>query len=126
MAELLTSIGTLAVILVGLAILLQITSVEDVLRFIGRAVTVFVLMLVVFCILKGFWLGLIVPWLSAAFESFKTLIGWLLVIIVCLIALSLVGLIAVRRFGRRPTLRRDPQNGDGVGYDLNDSKDANN
>jgi len=97
MAELLTSIGTLAVILVGLAILLQITSVEDVLRFIGRAVTVFALMLVVLCILKGFWLGLIVPWLSAAVESFKTPIEWLLVILVCLIALSLVGLIAVRR-----------------------------
>ena len=91
MAELLTLIGMLAIILVGIAIMLQITSVEDVLGFMGRAAMVFVLLLVAVCILKGLWLGVMVPWLSAAFESLKTLIEWLLVTIVGLIALSLVG-----------------------------------
>src|SRR5216684_1850589 len=121
MVELLTLIGTLAIILVGIAILLQMTSVEDVLRFIGRAVMVFVLMLVVLCILKGLWLGVIVPWLSTAFESFKKLIEWLLVILVGLITLLLVGRLALRRFGRHLTLRRDPQTGDS--YGINGSKD---
>ena len=123
MAELLTLIGALAMVLAGIAILLQMTSVEKVFGFMGRAVMALVLMLIMLCIVRRFWLGVFVPWLSAAFESLKTLIGWLLLIIVCLIALSLVGRIAIRRFARRLTLRRDPQNG--VGYDLNDSKDAN-
>jgi len=122
MAQLLTLIGTLALILVGIAILLQITSAHEVLGFIGRAVTVFVLILVALCILKGLWLGVFVPWLSVAFESFKTLIEWLLVILVGLITLLLVGRLALRRFGRHLTLRRDPQTGDS--YGINDSKDA--
>jgi uncharacterized membrane protein (UPF0182 family) len=124
MAELLTSIATLAIVLIGIAILLQITSVEEVSGFIGRAVVVFVLVLVAVCILKGLWLGVMIPWLSAAFEFLKTLIEWLLVTIVGLIALSLVARLALARFGRYLTLRRDPQTGDG--YDINDSKDAKN
>jgi hypothetical protein len=124
MAELLTSIGTLAIILVGIAILVQITSVEEVIRFIGRAVVVCVLAHVMLCILNGFWLGVLVPSLSAAFESFKTMIGWLLVAIVGLVALSLVGRLALRRFERLLTLRRDPQTGDG--YDVSNTKDAKN
>lgn len=124
MAELLTLIGMLAIILVGIAIMLQITSVEDCLSFMGRAAMVFVLLLVAVCILKGLWLGVVIPWLSAAFESLKTLIEWLLVTVVGLIALSLVVRLVLRRAGRYLTLRRDPQNGDG--YDLNDSKDAKN
>jgi hypothetical protein len=124
MTELLTLTGALAMVLVGIAILLQITSVEDVFAFMGRAVLALVFALVMLCILRGIWLGVFVPWLTGAFESLKPLIGWLLVTVVCLIALSRVGRIAVRRFGRRPTLRRDPQTGDG--YDLNDSKDAEN
>jgi cell division protein FtsW (lipid II flippase) len=83
-----------------------------------------VLTLVVLCILKGLWLGVVIPWLSAAFESLKTIIEWLLVTIVALVALSLIGRIVLRRFGRFLTLRRDPQTGDG--YDINDSKDAKN
>jgi uncharacterized membrane protein YuzA (DUF378 family) len=57
MAELVTLIGTLAMTLVGVAVLLQITSVEEALGFMGRAMTTFVLMLVGLCILKSFWLG---------------------------------------------------------------------
>jgi membrane protein implicated in regulation of membrane protease activity len=124
MTELLTLIGALAMVLVGIAIILQIISVEEVFGFIGRSMMALVLALITLCILRGLWLGVFVPWLSAAFESLKTLIGRLLVIIICFIALSLVGRIAFRRFARRLTLRRDPRNG--VGYDLNDSKDANN
>jgi hypothetical protein len=124
MAELLTLVGTLAIILIGIAILLQMISVEEVCGFTGRAVMVFVLTLVVLCILKGLWLGVMIPWLSAAFESLKTLIEWLFVTTVCLIILLLVGRVVLRRFGRYLTLRRDPQTGDG--YDINDSKDAEN
>jgi hypothetical protein len=124
MAELLTSIGTLAIILVGIAILLQITSIEEVLGFIGRAVAVCVLTLLVLCILKELWLGVVVPWLSAAFASLKTMVEWLLLAIVCLFALSLIGRLVLRRFERFLTLRRDPQTGDG--YDINDSKDTKN
>jgi hypothetical protein len=65
-----------------------------------------------------------VPWLSAAFESFRTLIEWLLLIIVGFMVLSSVGRLALRRFGRHLTMRRDPQAGDG--YDYNDSKNAKN
>ena len=124
MAELLTLIGTLAMVLVGIAVLLQIISLEEIFAFMARALAIFALMLVVLCILKGFWLGVMIPWLSAAFESFKTLIEWLLLIIAGLIALSLVARLALRQLGRHWTLRRDPQTG--VGYGINDSKDAEN
>jgi hypothetical protein len=124
MAELMTSIGALAIILVGIAILLRITSLEEVFKFIGRAMAVCVLTLVVLCILRGLWLGTVIPSLSAAFESLKTMIEWLLVTVVGLVALSLIGRLVLRRFGRFLTLRRDPQTGEGHG--INDSKDAKN
>jgi hypothetical protein len=124
MAEVLTLIAALAISVIGIAIILQIISVEEVFNFVFRAVMVIVFMFVVLCILKGLWLGSVLPWLSAAFESLKTLTGWLLASIVGLIALSLTGRVVLRRFGRYLTLRRDPQTGDG--YDINDSQDAKN
>ena len=124
MTELLTSIGTLAIILIGIAILLQITSVEEISDFIGRTVMVLLLMLVALCILKGLWVGVMVPLLLATFESLRTLIAWLLVTVVGLFALALVGRVVLRRAGRYLTLRRNPQTGDG--YDINDSKDTKN
>lgn len=108
MAELLILIGTLATILVGIAVLLQITSLEEIFGFVGRALAVFVLLLVLLCVLKGFWLGVTIPYPSAAFESFKTLIEWLLSIIAGLIVLSLFARLALRQLGRYLTLRRDP------------------
>jgi hypothetical protein len=124
MAEVLTLIAVLAISVVGIAIILQIISVEEVFNFVFRAVMLIVFTFVVLCILKGLWLGAVLPWLSAAFESLKRLIEWLLAIIVGLIALSLAGRVVFRRFGRYLTLRRDPQTGDG--YDINDSQDAKN
>lgn len=124
MAELLTLIGALAMILAAIAILLQIISVQEIFGFLGRCLAMFVLMLVLLCILKSFWLGVMVPWLSSVFEFFKTLIGWLLLSIVGLIALSLVARFALRQLGRQLTLRRDPQTG--VRYGIKDSKDPEN
>jgi hypothetical protein len=124
MAELLTSIGTLVIVLVGIAILLQITSLKEVLGFIGRALAACVLTLVVLCILKGFWLGVVIPGLSAVFVSLKTMIEWFLVTLVGLVALSHIGRLILRRFGRFLTLRRDPHTGDS--YGINDSKDTKN
>ena len=124
MAELLTLIGALVMILVGIAILLQIISVQEIFGFLGRCLATFVLMLVLLCILKGFWLGVMIPWLSAAFEFFKTLIEWLLLSTVVLVPLLLVARFALRQLGRQLTLRRDPQTG--VRYGINDSKDPEN
>ena len=124
MTELLTAIGTLAIIVIGIAILLQITAVEDALSFIGRAVAALVLMILALCILKGLWVGVIVPWLSAAFEFLKTLIGWFVVTVIGVIALLMVGRVVLRRAVRYLTLRRDPQTGDG--YEIHDSKDPKN
>jgi uncharacterized membrane protein (UPF0182 family) len=122
MAELLISIGALAIILIGIAIILQIISVEEVCALVGRAVMVFVLMLVALCILGGLWLGVMIPWLSAAFEALKTLIEWLLVIIIGLVVLLFVARLALSRFVGHLTLRRDPQIGED--YDINDCKDT--
>ena len=124
MAELLTSIGALVMILAGIAILLQIISVQEIFGFLGRCLAIFVLLLMLLCILKGLWLGVVIPWLSAAFEFFKTLIEWLLLSTVGLIALSLVARLDLRCLGRQLTLRRDPQ--DGGRYGINDSKDPEN
>jgi cell division protein FtsW (lipid II flippase) len=82
------------------------------------------LILVVLCILKGLWLGAVLPWFFVAFASLKTLVEWLFLIIVSFIALLLIGRLVLRRFGRYLTLRRDPQTGDG--YDINDPQDAKN
>ena len=97
MTALLSSIGTLATILISIAILLRITSVKEVGSFIGRAVMALLLMLVALCILKDLWVGVMIPRFSAAFEFLRTLIGWLLVAIVGLLALALVGRLFFRR-----------------------------
>jgi len=124
MTELLTLTGTLAIILIGIAILLQITSAEDVSRLIGRASAMLMLMLVALFILKSLWVGLVIPWLSAGFEVLKTLIEWVFVTMAGLIVLSLVGRVALRQTGRYLARRSNPQTGDV--YAFNDSKDTNN
>jgi len=121
MSELLTAIGTLATILVGIAILLQIISIETVLACIGRAAMVLVLMLVALCVLKGFWIGVMIPWLSATFEFLRAPIEWLVVTILSLIAVSLIGRVVLRRAGRYLPLRRDPQIRDD--YEIHNSKE---
>lgn len=121
MTELLIAMGALAVILIGIAILLQIASVEDALGFIGRAVAALMLMILALCILKGLWVGVMVPWLSAAFEFLKTLIGWFVITILVVIALLFVGRVVLRRFARYLPLRRDPLTGEG--YEIHDSKE---
>ena len=124
MPELLTSIATLALVLIGIAILLRIISVEEASRFIGRAVMVLLLMLVALCILKGLWVQVIVPWLSSAFEFLTTLVEWFVITVLCVVALLTVGRVVLRRVGRYLTLRRDPQTGDG--HDINDSNNSHN
>ena len=121
MTELLTAIGTLAIILIGIAILLQIASAEDALGFIGRAVAALVLLILALCILKDLWVGVMVPWLSSAFEFLKTLMGWLVTTVLGVIALLFVGRVVLRRFARYLPLRRDPLTGDG--YEIHDSKE---
>lgn len=121
MTELLTAISTLAIILIGIAILLQIASVEDALGFIGRAVAALVLMILALCILKGLWVRVIGPWLFSAFEFLKTLMGWFVVTVLGVIALLIVGRVVSRRFARYLPLRRDPLTGDG--YEIHDSKE---
>jgi hypothetical protein len=120
MTEMLTAIGVLAIILIGIAILLQVTSIEDGLGLIGRAVAALVLMMLALCILKGLWVGVMVPWLSAAFEFLKTLLGWIVIAIMGVIAFLIVGRVVLRRAGRYLTLRRDPLIGDG--YEIHDYK----
>jgi hypothetical protein len=123
MTELLIAIGTLATVLVGIALLLQITSIEGVLACIGRAALVLVLMLVALCVLKSLWVGVVTPWLSAAFEFLRTVIEWLVVTILGLIAVSLISRVVLGRAGQYLTLRRDPQTGDE--YGVHDCKDTN-
>ena len=52
MTELLTAIGTLVIVLVGIAMLLQLISVEDAIGCIGRALAALILVIFALCILK--------------------------------------------------------------------------
>lgn len=106
MTVLLGSVGTLAIILIGIAIILQIASLKEVFSFIARVAMAFALLLVALCILKSLWVGAMIPWLSAVFESLKTLIAWLFVTILSLVALALIGRLVFRRFEQQLTLRR--------------------
>ena len=121
MTELLTAIGTLGIVLVGIALLLQLISVEDAIGYIGRAVAALLLMIVALCILKVLWVGAMVPWLSSAFKFLTTLMVWFVIAILGVIALLTVGRVVLRRVGRYLTLRRDPQTGDG--YEIHDSQE---
>ena len=121
MTELLTAIGMLGIVLIGVALILQLISVEDALGFVGRAVTAAVLMIVALCILERLWIGVIVPWLSSTLRFLTTLMEWLVIVILGVIVLSLLGRVVVRRVGRYLPLRRNPQTGDG--YEINDSQE---
>lgn len=123
MTALLIAIGTLAIILIGIAILLQMISIEDALGFIGRAVAALVLMILALCILRGLWVRVIVPWLSSAFEFLKALMGWFVIAILGVIALLFFGGVVIRRTGRYLPLRRDPLTGDG--NEIHDSEEEN-
>ncbi len=123
MAELLTSIATLAIVVIGIAIVLQMTSIQDVLGFIGRAVAAVVVIVLALCFLKCLWVGVMAPWISTAFDFLKTLVGWFVIGILIVTALLLVGRVALRQAGRYLTLRRDPLTGDGYGKDSKDTED---
>ncbi len=124
MTELMISIGTLAIILIGVAIMLQLISVEDAFGFIGRVVAVSVIALVALCILKVLWVGLLIPWLSTTFKFLMTLAAWCVTAIVAVILVSSVGRVVLRRFGRHLSLRSDPLKGDA--YEIHDSKEKEN
>jgi hypothetical protein len=119
MIELMTELGTLAMVLVGIAIMLQLATAQDATLFIGRGVAAVVLMVLALCILKGLWVGVIVPWLSSAFAFLTALMGWF--VIATLIALLFIGPAVLRRFGRYLPLRRDPLKGEG--YEVHDTKE---
>jgi hypothetical protein len=121
MTALLAAVGTLAVILIGMAVLLQMISIEDVLRNIGRAMTAILLTILALCILRSLWLCTIVPELSASFEFVKSLAEWLIVAMVGAIVLLTVGRVVFRRFSRYLPLRRDPLRGDR--YEIHDAKE---
>jgi hypothetical protein len=121
MTELLTVICTLALMLIGIAILLQITSLDAALGFVGRAVAAVVLMIVALCILKGLWVGVIIPWLSSAFAFLTTLTMWVVIAIVGVIALSMIGRVVLRRIERYLPLRRNPLTGNV--YEIHDAKE---
>lgn len=121
MSEFLILLGTLAITLIGVAVLVHMVSLEDAFVFIGRGAAALVLMLIALCMLRGLWLGVMVPWLSAVFAFLKTVIEWLVIAILGFIALSLIGRIVLRRTGRYLPLRRDPQNGDS--YAIHDSQE---
>jgi hypothetical protein len=121
MTELLTAIGTLGIVLIGIALILQLISVEDALGFVGRAVAAAVLMIMALCILERLWVGVMVPWLSSALGFLTTLMEWLVIVILGVIVLSLLGRVVVRRVGRHLPLRRNPLTGDG--YETHDSQE---
>jgi hypothetical protein len=123
MTELLTALGTLGIVLIGIALLLQLISAQDAVGFVGRAVAALVLMILALCILKGLWVREIVPWLSSAFSFLTTLGVWLVVATLGVVLLSTLGRVVFTRFGRYLPLRRDPQNGDGD--EIHDSKEEN-
>jgi len=124
MSELLTLVAALAIALIGIAIMLQIISVEEVFALVFRAAMVIMLAFVLLCLLRGLWLGAVLPWLFAAFEVLKTLVEGFFLVIVGFIAILLIGRLVLRRFRRYLTLRRDPQTGDG--YGINDSQNKKN
>jgi hypothetical protein len=116
-----TAIGTLALILIGIAIMLQLTSVEDAIGFVGRAVAALVLTVLALCILKGLWLGVFVPWLSSAFAFLTSLMVWFVIATLGVITLLFIGPVVLRRVRRYLPLRRDPLRGDG--YEIHDARE---
>jgi hypothetical protein len=121
MTELFTAIGTLGIVLIGIALILQLISVEDALSFIGRAVAAVVLLILALCILKHLWVGVMVPWLFSALGFLTTLMEWFVIVILGVIVLFSVGRIVLRRIGRHLPLRRDPLRGDG--YEIHDARE---
>jgi hypothetical protein len=121
MTELLTAIGMLGIVLIGIALILQLISVEDALGFVGRAVAAAVLMIMALCILGRLWIGVMVPWLSSALGFLTTLMEWFVIVILGVIVLSLLGRLVMKRVGRYLPLRRNPLTGDG--YETHDSQE---
>jgi hypothetical protein len=121
MTELLTVIGTLGIVLIGIALILQLISVEDALGFIGRAVATAVLMITALCILERLWVVVMVPWLSSTLGFLSTLLVWFVIVLMGVIVLSLLGRVVMRRVGRHLPQRRNPLTGDS--YEIHDSQE---
>ena len=96
MAELLSAIGTLAIIVIGMMVLLEVISVQDAFHFIGRALLLLVLAVLALCVLKGFWVRVLFPWLVTTVESLKAFLGWLLIAIVVLAAVAIIIRLVLR------------------------------
>jgi len=97
MTQLLSAITTLAIVLIAMAVIVRIVSIEDALKMIGRAVLLFILALVAVCILRGLLLDVIGPWLASSLPVLKSALGWVLIAAVIIGSLAIVLHLASRR-----------------------------
>jgi Na+-driven multidrug efflux pump len=117
MIEVLSSIGVLVVVVIGVLILLQVTSPGDVLRGAGRALIVLFIVVLALYALKMLWTCILVPWLWAGFASLKAALYWVTITLVALIALLLVARLVFGQVGRHFKLRLGSQGGNRYDYD---------
>ena len=92
-----SAFAVLAIVTIGLLVMVQAITVEVALQGIGRVVAMVVLLLCAWCLVRGLFQTIFVPWL----QSLLSVLGWVfagsLVLILVVLAVSAFG----RRFKKR-------------------------
>ena len=97
MTQLLSAIATLDIVLIAMALIVRIISLEDALKMIGRASLLFLLTLIALYILQSLFVTVIGPWLASSLSFLKSALGWTLIAVVILGTLTLIWHLLSRR-----------------------------
>jgi hypothetical protein len=98
----------LAVVIVGLLVMTQAISVQELRAGIGRVLLTALIMLIALCVLKGFLLPILTSWVVAL----KHMTGWLVIIVLAIIAAMLLLRMLVSNFQKWLSARGSHDGGD--------------
>jgi len=85
------AIAALATILIAMAVIVRLISIEDALKMIGRVVLLLFLALLAICLVHGLLIGVIRPWLVSSVHFLGVALGCTLIAAIVVGALVLIG-----------------------------------
>lgn len=97
MPQTLNAIAALAIVLVGMAVIVRLISLQDALKMIGRVVLLLLLALIAICLVHSLFVGVIRPWLVSSVHFLGVALGWTLVAVVVVGTLFLIGYVLRRK-----------------------------
>jgi hypothetical protein len=97
----LSIVGVLGIVILGMLVMTQLVSLEELGRAIWRAFITVLLVLIAFCVAKTVLLPILVSWLV----GLKQMLLWIAIVVLALVIALLVLRIVISKLAQRPLAR---------------------